>query len=97
MDFNISRITTASMFRTVEIEDFRILNILGRGGFSSVYLAENRSSGLINALKVADISGSVGTKRLKTFKERLLTERNILASLKHPFIVTLQYTFQSGN
>ena len=89
MDFNVSRMTSATILKQVAIEDFRILNLLGKGGFSRVYLAENRSSGLINAIKVVDISGLFGTKKLKFFKERLLTERNVLASLKHPFIVSL--------
>jgi serine/threonine protein kinase len=54
------------------VGDFLIHSILGRGGMATVYLAEQRSTGRLVALKVSANRGS---------------EARTLASLQHPHIV----------
>ncbi|CAG9324763.1 unnamed protein product [Blepharisma stoltei] len=71
--------------------DFRGLMQLGKGSFGEVYLVEKKDTQEVFALKVL--------KKEKVFGSNLVryafTERNILLKLSHPFIVKLNYSFQT--
>ncbi|KAJ3077838.1 camp-dependent protein kinase catalytic subunit [Quaeritorhiza haematococci] len=77
--------------RSYHLDDFHIVRRVGKGGFASVYLVRLRvSTGkywALKAIKKADVV------RLKQEKQ-ILNEKNILKSIKHPFIVELFSTFQ---
>ena len=71
------------------MNDFELLSLLGRGHFGAVYLVRCREQ--LFALKVL--------KKRELAREKQIShtwsERNILASTSHPFIVHLHAAFQS--
>jgi serine/threonine protein kinase len=79
--------------QSVNLKDFNIIERLGKGSFGSVYLVEKKSDAGIYAMKVLE--------KEKILKQNLvryaMTERNVLCLAKHPFIVSLNYAFQTTN
>lgn len=71
------------------IADYRITSVLGRGGMSEVYAAEDTRSKCEVALKVltAQFADSA------SFRERFLRESRLASSLAHPHIVPI---FEAG-
>lgn len=73
------------------IKDFEVLSVIGRGGFGKVFQVRHKKTKEIYAMKVlskADI------KRRNQI-ERTRTERQVLATINHPFIIRLAYAFHS--
>eukprot|EP01087_Luapelamoeba_hula_P018337 TRINITY_DN5898_c0_g1_i1.p1 TRINITY_DN5898_c0_g1~~TRINITY_DN5898_c0_g1_i1.p1 ORF type:complete len:556 (+),score=139.28 TRINITY_DN5898_c0_g1_i1:114-1781(+) len=77
----------------VSREDFTKLKILGRGDVGKVYLVRHNKTEKLFAMKVLDKKEMITRNKVK----RALTEREILATANHPFIVTLYYSFQTKN
>jgi predicted Ser/Thr protein kinase len=69
-----------------EIAGFRIESVLGRGGMSVVYLAEQMRLGRKVALKIL-ASGLI--ERDESFRNRFLQESRVAASLDHPNIIPI--------
>ncbi|EWC47279.1 hypothetical protein DRE_03398 [Drechslerella stenobrocha 248] len=72
-------------------EDFEPLTMLGKGTFGTVLLVRHRATGRLYAqkqLKKASI------KVHKRMIEQTKTERAILESVRHPFVVKLFFAFQ---
>ena len=69
---------------------YRLLRQLGRGGMSTVYLAE-REEGFRRQVAIKVLQGVFPLRELR---RRLHTERQILASLEHPHIARL---YDGGN
>jgi serine/threonine protein kinase len=67
--------------------------LLGRGDVGRVYLVKMKETETLFAMKVLKKADMIQRNKVK----RVLTEREILATAKHPFIVTLYYSFQSTN
>uniref|UniRef100_A0A914BZQ2 Ribosomal protein S6 kinase n=1 Tax=Acrobeloides nanus TaxID=290746 RepID=A0A914BZQ2_9BILA len=72
---------------------FELLKVLGQGSFGKVFLVrkvKGRDSGKLYAMKVLK-------KATLKVRDRMRTkmERNILAQIRHPFIVRLHYAFQT--
>src|SRR5262245_45113393 len=76
-----------------EIAGFRIESVLGRGGMSVVYLAEQTRLGRKVALKVL-ASGLVD--RDEHFRSRFLQESHLAASLDHPNIIPIYDAGEDG-
>jgi len=74
------------------VGDYRILDILGRGGMGAVYKVQNMLTAREEAMKVvlpgADASGELA--------DRFLREIRIQASLQHPHIASIRTAFRSG-
>jgi serine/threonine protein kinase len=68
-----------------------LLKVIGRGGFSKVFLVRKKDSGLLFAMKVMQKSFVMTDGKFK----QVMCERNIMESLNHPFIVKLHWAFQS--
>ncbi|HEX9824851.1 MAG TPA: serine/threonine-protein kinase [Actinomycetota bacterium] len=68
---------------------YRIEALLGRGGMSSVYLAEELGLGRRVALKV--LSPELSTS--ETFRRRFVREARLAASLDHPHVIPI---FEAG-
>lgn len=74
-------------------KDFELLRVLGQGSFGKVFL--------VRKVRGADVGTLYAMKVLKKatlkVRDRVRTklERNILAEVSHPFIVKLQYAFQT--
>ena len=72
------------------LADFALLSVIGEGGTSLVYLAQEKSSGLPVALKQiakADLSSSKQVSRVHA-------EKDILSKLNHPLVVKFYGCFQ---
>ena len=73
--------------------NFTKIKLLGKGNVGNVYMVH--SSGLerngIFAMKVLKKSDMIERQKVR----RVLTEKEILATANHPFIVTLHYSFQT--
>ncbi|OMJ75788.1 hypothetical protein SteCoe_25014 [Stentor coeruleus] len=76
--------------RPVTLKDFEPVQIIGRGSFGEVFLVKMKFTGSLYAMKVL--------KKEKIFAQNLvryvMTERNVLSYINHPFIVRLRYAFQ---
>jgi len=72
---------------------FELLRVLGQGSFGKVFLVrkcQGKDAGTLYAMKVL----KKATLKVRD-RERTKLERNILAEVSHPFIVKLQYAFQT--
>lgn len=74
-------------------EDFKFVKLIGKGDVGRVYLVNKKGTKKLYAMKV--LSKEEMLKRNKV--RRVLTEQELLKTAKHPFIMTLYYTFQSKN
>jgi len=68
------------------------ITILGKGSFGEVYLVERNGKEQF-AMKVLSKEKIIGNNYIKY----ALTERNVLSYSHHPFIVHLNYAFQTKN
>lgn len=83
--------TSLSHKERTSIDDFEIIKPISRGAFGRVFLARKRSTGDLFAIKVL--------KKLDLLRkndiERILAERNILITVRNPFVVRFFYSFTS--
>lgn len=70
---------------TTFIGDYRVVRLLGAGGMGEVYLVEHPRLPRHDALKLLDMSVS----RNRQFRSRFKREADLLASLRHPNIITV--------
>jgi len=75
----------------VTAETFQRLKLIGRGDVGKVYLVKHIETKKFFAMKILDKHEMIKRNKVK----RVLTEREILATSSHPFIVTLYWSFQS--
>ncbi|XAR49494.1 Non-specific serine/threonine protein kinase [Bertholletia excelsa] len=78
----------ASRDRT-SIDDFEIIKPISRGAFGRVFLAKKRTTGDLFAIKVLKKADMVR----KNAVESILAERDILISVRNPFVVRFFYSF----
>ncbi|KAK9811495.1 hypothetical protein WJX72_004815 [[Myrmecia] bisecta] len=71
------------------LQDLKMLHTLGTGTFGRVRLVHHEDSGSFLALKSLKKAEIVRLKQV----EHVMNERNILAKLQHPFIVSLHATY----
>ena len=76
---------------TVEYTDFLPKRLLGKGSFGEVYLVVKRDSGQLFAMKVLKKENIIGQELMRY----ALAERNVLGYITHPFIVHLNFAFQT--
>eukprot|EP00826_Nyctotherus_ovalis_P001611 TRINITY_DN10269_c0_g13_i1.p1 TRINITY_DN10269_c0_g13~~TRINITY_DN10269_c0_g13_i1.p1 ORF type:complete len:701 (-),score=112.04 TRINITY_DN10269_c0_g13_i1:759-2861(-) len=80
-------------------KDFEKVKIIGKGGFSNVYegtlqfqhIVRHKYTGNLYAMKVIEKASLDTDSKVK----QLMNEKQIMASLDHPFIVKLHWSFQS--
>ena len=75
-----------------EIAGFRVESLLGHGGMSTVYLAEDLRLKRRVALKVM----ATGLAGDDAFREQFLRESELAASIDHPHIVPIYEAGESG-
>ncbi len=76
---------------TAKLEDFQILKALGRGSFGKVCLVEHVKNKELYAMKSLKKDILLSQEQV----ENALQEKQILSSIKHPFLVSLDYCFQT--
>ncbi|GMH53907.1 hypothetical protein TrRE_jg1631 [Triparma retinervis] len=77
----------------VNIDDFKLIKVIGKGSFGKVTLVEHKASGSMYAMKVLKKANVVKRKQV----EHTRTERRVLGGVNHPFIVHLHYAFQTDS
>ncbi|CAK7340012.1 unnamed protein product [Dovyalis caffra] len=75
----------------VGLEDFEVLKVVGQGAFAKVYQVRRSDTSEIYAMKVMRKDKIVE----KNHAEYMISERDILTKVDHPFIVQLRYSFQT--
>eukprot|EP01105_Mastigella_eilhardi_P022878 TRINITY_DN56_c0_g1_i2.p1 TRINITY_DN56_c0_g1~~TRINITY_DN56_c0_g1_i2.p1 ORF type:complete len:497 (+),score=91.34 TRINITY_DN56_c0_g1_i2:78-1568(+) len=76
---------------TVSISDFQRLRLIGRGELGRVYLVRHTATQQLYAMKVLPKDEMIRKDKIK----RVHTERELLQTAKHPFVVTLYWSFQN--
>lgn len=82
-----------SRYNNVKLDDFEYYGKLGEGGFGMVVHCCKKSTGKHYAMKIQTKKGL-----LETYSDdphRVDYEKQALASCQHPFIINLDYAFQS--
>lgn len=76
---------------SVKLDDFLLLKVLGRGAFGKVMLVEKKDTKELFALKSLHKENIIEKEQI----EHTRTERYILEKSNHPFLVRLEYAFQT--
>ena len=76
---------------SLSLDWFNPICVIGKGGFSSVYLVRKKDNGYLYALKVMQKSHIIKENKIK----QVLAECSILKKLNHPFIIPLRWAFQT--
>ncbi|KAL8907198.1 MAG: hypothetical protein Q9207_001564 [Kuettlingeria erythrocarpa] len=77
--------------RTLKIEDFELLKVVGKGSFGKVMQVMKRDTHRIYALKTIRKAHIISRSEVA----HTLAERSVLAQINNPFIVPLKFSFQS--
>mmetsp|Transcript_37188 Transcript_37188/g.73061 ORF Transcript_37188/g.73061 Transcript_37188/m.73061 type:complete len:791 (-) Transcript_37188:294-2666(-) len=75
----------------VRLKDFTLLAVIGKGSFGKVMLVRKIDDKKIYAMKALQKDNVVKRNQVEHTK----TERSVLEYIRHPFIVTLRYAFQT--
>ncbi|CAI5477846.1 unnamed protein product [Closterium sp. Yama58-4] len=78
--------------RRVGPEDFELLRVVGQGAFGKVFQVQHRWTGEIFAMKVMKKQRILERNQ----GDYMQAERDILTKVVHPFVVQLQYSFQTS-
>lgn len=73
-------------------DDFTVFQLLGKGSFAEVYLVKHKKTNKLFAMKAMSKKRYMSQNLLKYAK----TERNVLCFTKHPFIVGMNFAFQTS-
>jgi serine/threonine protein kinase len=87
----LALVTARFRFPSLTMDSFRIISVIGRGFFGKVMLCESKATKKLYAIKSVRKDLLIKSKRMQT----ILYERNILAQISYPFIVSLCFAFQS--
>lgn len=71
--------------------DFTMIKVIGKGSYGKVLLVKKKDTGKLYAMKVLKKTFIRQKKQIKN----TMTERKILERISHPFIVKMNFAFQS--
>lgn len=75
------------------VDDFVLLKVLGKGNFAKVMQVQKKDTGKIYAMKILNKE----QLKMRDQIEHTITERRLLATMEHPFLVRLIYAFQTSD
>lgn len=75
----------------ISLDDFELLKVIGKGSFGKVIMVAKKDTGKFYAMKVLNKKTIIERNEL----EHTRAEKNILQKLVHPFLVNLNYSFQT--
>ena len=79
--------------KKMSLDNFDIISVIGRGFYGKVMLVEDRKTQKNYAIKSVRKSKLIGSDKIKT----IMTERDILSQIHHPFIISLDFAFQTAS
>ena len=82
-----------SFYNQVDVNDFEYYEILGEGTFGFVVHCKKKTTGMHYAMKIQTKIGLLRTYRKD--KTKVTSERDILAAMRHPFIISMDYAMQT--
>ena len=82
------------LYNRVEPEHFEYFEKLGSGGFGLVVRCLKKSTGKYYAMKIQTKDGLINN--CGGHYERVTLERNALVLFRHPYIISMDYAFQTG-
>lgn len=74
-----------------KLEDFILLKVIGKGSFGKVIQVRKKDTGEIYAMKVLRKENIIKRNQV----EHTRTERHVLGYVQHPFVVGLNFAFQT--
>jgi len=77
--------------RSLKVEDFELLKVVGKGSFGKVMQVKKKDTQRIYALKTLRKQHIISRSEVA----HTLAERSVLAQINNPFIVPLKFSFQS--
>jgi len=77
--------------RSLKIEDFELLKVVGKGSFGKVMQVQKRDTHRVYALKTIRKAHIISRSEVA----HTLAERSVLSQINNPFIVPLKFSFQS--
>ncbi|KAF2430893.1 kinase-like protein [Tothia fuscella] len=77
--------------KSLKIEDFELLKVVGKGSFGKVMQVQKKDTHRIYALKTIRKAHIISRSEVA----HTLAERSVLAQINNPFIVPLKFSFQS--
>lgn len=92
-EYSLATMINEGKLPKADPSQFELLKVLGQGSFGKVFLVRkiaNVDAGKLFAMKVLRKASLKVRDRVRT-----KMERDILSDVKHPFIVTLHYAFQT--
>lgn len=78
-------------FDRLNVDDFTILKVIGRGSYGKVLLVKKKNTEEILAMKILKKKEMIVRNQVLHIK----TERKIMEIVDHPFIIKLEYAFQN--
>jgi serine/threonine protein kinase len=78
-------------FNGIQLQDFKYLCMLGEGGYGSVHLLAEKTTGVPYAIKAIEL------KQESKLSKMIQRECIILQMLQHPNVVNMKYSFRNHN
>lgn len=78
-------------FHKLNVDDFTIIKVIGRGSYGKVILVKKKESEEVLAMKILKKKEMIVRNQVLHIK----TERKIMEMIDHPFIIKLEYAFQN--
>jgi serine/threonine protein kinase len=75
----------------VDLKDFKIISVIGKGSFGKVFLVQKVGSGAVYAMKSLRKDVILDYDQV----ESTMLEKEILLKADHPFLVGMEYVFQT--
>ena len=75
----------------LRVRDFKFLSVIGRGTFGKILLVQKKADDQIYAMKILKKTQIIASGQQKNVN----AEREVLKSIKHPFMLSLRYAFQT--
>lgn len=86
-----SNVQQFKLSKKVTIDDFETVKCIGKGSFAKVMMVKKKDTGDIYAMKCLTKKDLVKRKQI----QHTMTEREVISNIKHPFIVSLHFAFQT--
>ena len=81
------------MSNQLTLDNFNMLSVIGKGSYAKVVLVKKKGDNNDKVYAMKILKKKYIQKRKQ--ETHIMTERNILVDMDHPFIVKLHYSFQN--